>query len=167
MSRAFVKESDGGPDEQPELPQSPHPNYVTPTGLQLLEDRLTALGEEIHALREQGGDLAAQSHLGRVEREYRYVEERISRAILVDPASQPQDRVAFAAIVTLEDEGDQRRDYEIVGEDQADPEAGKVSYVSPLARALQDAKVGDVVTWPRPAGDIELEVVAIRYPSAT
>ena len=67
--------------------------------------------------------------------------------------------------MTLEDEGGQRLDYTIVGEDEADPAAGLVSWVSPLARALQDAEVGDLIVWERPMGDLELEVRRIRYDS--
>ncbi len=165
MSRAFVKEPDGDQagDAQPELPQSPHPNFVTPVGHQQLRDRLAVLEEERKGLKADSGDLANQSHLGRVEQEIRYLEERLRRAIPVNPADQPPDRVAFAATVTLEDEAGVRTHYTIVGEDEADPAAGKVSWVSPLARALQDAKVGDLVTWRRPAGDLEMEVIEIRY----
>jgi transcription elongation GreA/GreB family factor len=165
MSRAFVKEPDGDQagGQQPELPQSPHPNFVTPSGLRQLNDRLAALEGERRDLKTETGDLAGQSHLGRVEQEIRYLQERLRRAIPVKPADQPADKVAFAATVTLEDESGQRLDYSIVGEDEADPAAGKVSWVSPLARALQDAEVGDLVTWRRPAGDVELEVIAIRY----
>ncbi len=165
MSRAFVKEQDEQPgSDQPELPQSPHPNYVTPAGLKDLEDRLATLREERKALKDHPEDLAGQSHLGRVEQEVHYLEERLRRAIPVDPAKQPADQVAFAAVVTLEDSDGQQQDYAIVGEDEAHPEDGKVSWVSPLACALRDAKVGDLVTWRRPAGDLELEVIAIRYP---
>ena len=65
--------------------------------------------------------------------------------------------------MTLEDEDGTRRDYRIVGEDEADPAAGKISWVSPLARAMMGSGLGDLVTWRRPAGDLELEVVGIRY----
>jgi transcription elongation GreA/GreB family factor len=165
MSRAFVKEPDGdqADGQQPELPQSPHPNFVTPSGLRQLKERLAALGGERRGLKAAAGDLAGQSHLGRVEQEIRYLEERLRRALPVDPAGQPADKVAFAATVTLEDDSGGCVDYTIVGEDEADPAIGKVSWVSPLARALQDAEAGDLVTWRRPAGDLELEVIAIRY----
>jgi transcription elongation GreA/GreB family factor len=100
-----------------------------------------------------------------VERDLRYVQERLDRSILIDPASQPQDQVAFGAHVTTVDEDDERRQFTIVGEDEADPEAGLISWVSPLARALTGAKVGDTVVWQRPAGDRELEIEAIEYPA--
>lgn len=168
MSRAFVKEDDAGtPEEKVDLPISAHPNFVTPAGLQMLRDKVTTFEEERARLKEHEAELAAQSHLPRVEQELRYVEERLRVAIPVDLARQPRDRVAFGAQVTVEDEDGKQRDYTIVGEDEADPQAGKVSYVSPLARALDGAGVGDLITWKRPAGDQELEVVAIRYEEAT
>ena len=164
MSRAFVKEPDGetAGDDQPELPLSPHPNFVTQAGFTALEARRQALEAERRAL-EAEHDLSSVSHLGQVARELRYVVARLGSAIVVPAADQPADEVAFGARVTLEDEDGQRSDYAIVGEDEADPTAGKVSWVSPLARAMIGSRLGDLVTWERPAGDLELEVAAIRY----
>jgi len=164
MSRAFVKEDDAGaPEEKVDLPISAHPNFVTPAGLRMLRDKVSEYEAERSELKEHDSELASQSHLPRVEQEVRYWEERLRTAILVDSAKQPQDKVAFGAIVTVADEDDTRRDYQIVGEDEADPQNGKVSYVSPLARALDGAAVGDLIIWKRPAGDQELEVVGIKY----
>ena len=164
MSRAFVKEDDAGaPEERVDLPVSSHPNFVTPAGHQMLREKLAEYEAERARLKDHEDELAAQSHLPRVEQEVRYWQERLRTAIPVDPAEQPPDKVAFAAVVTVEDDAGARRDYQIVGEDEADPQAGKVSYVSPLARALDGAAVGDLITWKRPAGDQELEVMAIRY----
>jgi transcription elongation GreA/GreB family factor len=164
MSRAFVKEDDAGtPEEKVDLPVSEHPNLVTPAGLKMLQDKARQYEEERAALKSHDSELSAQSHLPRVEQEWRYWEERLRTAISVDLAKQPRDKVAFGAVVTVEDDDGNRRDYQIVGEDEADPQNGKVSYVSPLARALDGAEVGDSITWKRPAGDQELEVVAIRY----
>ncbi|WP_299396527.1 GreA/GreB family elongation factor [Pelagibius sp.] len=164
MSRAFVKEDDAGaPEERVDLPISAHPNFVTPAGLAMLRERLAVYEAERAKLKTQDDDLAAQAHLPRVEQEVRYWEERLRSAIPVDLAEQPRDSVAFGAVVTVEDAAGARHDYQIVGEDEAEPQAGKVSYVSPLARALDGAAVGDLITWKRPAGDQELEVVAIEY----
>jgi transcription elongation GreA/GreB family factor len=164
MSRAFVKEDDAGtPEEKVDLPVSEHPNFVTPAGLQMLRDKVKQYEAERAKLKEHGDELASQSHLPRVEQEVRYWEERLRTAILIDPAKQPRDKVAFGARVTVEDEDGKRHDYQIVGEDEAEPQNGKVSYVSPLARALDGAEVGDSITWKRPAGDQELEVMAIKY----
>jgi transcription elongation GreA/GreB family factor len=164
MSRAFVKEDDAGsPEAQVDLPVSEHPNFVTPVGLKMLRDKVKEYEDERAKLKEHGGELAAQSHLPRVEQELRYWEERLRTVIPIDLARQPRDKVAFGAVVTVEDEDGKQRDYAIVGEDEAEPQNGKVSYVSPLARALDGAAVGDTIVWKRPAGDQELEVVAITY----
>ena len=162
MSRAFVKEPEGARagDDQPELPRSSHPNFVTPRGLALLRARRDALVGEKSDLATRESDLEALSHLGQVERDLRYLEARLATARLVDPKDQPRGTVAFGARVTLEDENGDRRDYTIVGEDEAE---GKVSWVSPLARALTGSAVGDLVAWRRPSGEVELEVIAIHY----
>ncbi len=166
MSRAFVKEPDGDESagELRDLPLSPHPNYVTPAGLTKLAARLAGTEAERNALAAKSGDLAAQPVLARLVREIRYLEARIASAILVDPAGQPAGRVAFGAAVRVADEEDRRCEFQIVGEDEAEPERGRVSWVSPLARALQDAEVGDIVTWRRPSGDVDLEILEVRYP---
>jgi len=170
MSRAFVNEDDANisGEELPERPQSPHPNYVTPAGLAKLQEQLAVLQGERQKLQAQSeGILAegilAEEHLKPVERDIRYFQERIERAVVIDPASQPRDKVAFGAVVTTVDDDDAERRFAIVGEDEADPAAGKISWVSPLARALVGAATGDTVLWKRPAGDKNLEVTAIDY----
>ncbi len=167
MSRAFVKEPDGDAvvDDAPDLPQSPHPNYVTPAGLAQLEARHAALVAERDTLRSSQDDIANKLPLSHVERENRYVERRLERAILVDPASQNPDEVCFGAVVAVEDDDGEHRTVSIVGEDEADVEAGKVSWISPLARALLGGRTGELVTWHRPAGDRELEILSIDYPN--
>ena len=165
MSRAFVKEPEGesAGDDQPELPVSPHPNYVTPDGLAALEARLETLRGEREELKAAAERLVAGAALRSAEREIRYLERRIESALPVDPAAQPRDRVAFGATVEVADEAGETRRYRIVGEDQAEAGQGLVSYRSPLARALMDAEVGDLVVWQRPVGNLELEVLSIRY----
>ena len=166
MSRAFVSETDtdAAADSLPELPQSPHPNYVTRRGLRLLEERLAAAQAEQRGLSGAPDDPAKELRLAHVNRDLRYIEARIERAILVDPSQQPTDEVAFGAVVDVRDAARERHRFAIVGEDEADAEHGKVSWVSPLARALIGSGVGDVVLWRRPAGEVELEIEAIRYP---
>lgn len=166
MSRAFVREPDGDEvrDDLPDKPQSTHPNYVTPGGLHVLQELRDRLQAEKAALDGHKDDMDAKQALPHVERDLRWVLERIERAILVDLAAQPRDKVAFGAVVEVIDEDGARRTYRIVGEDEADAAQGLVSWVSPLARALDGAAVGDVVTWKRPAGEMEIEIAAIRYP---
>jgi transcription elongation factor GreB len=98
-----------------------------------------------------------------VQRDLRYFEARLESAILVEPANQPADTALFGATVTVEDEEGEIHTFTIVGEDEADIAANKVSWVSPLARALIGHKVGDSVTWVRPAGNLMLEITAIHY----
>ncbi|MBU0724419.1 MAG: GreA/GreB family elongation factor [Alphaproteobacteria bacterium] len=167
MSRAFVKEPDSDtPVDEMDLPQSEHPNHVTPAGLAQLQARLADLEAQKQALEKQGESLETAAALTHLNRDIRFVEGRLERALPVDLAQQPRDRVAFGAIVTVEDAEGKQSDFAIVGEDEADVDDGKVSYVSPLARALMEAEIGDTITWKRPIGDVQLEVVAIRYPEA-
>lgn len=165
MSRAFVKEPDGDQvaDDLPDLPLSRHPNYVTPAGLAALRDRIEALEAERRALGGEASLPREALRLRQVERELRYLRSRVESAILIDPTRQSHDEVAFGARVEVEDEAGQRRCFMIVGEDEAEAEAGKVSWLSPLARALIGAGAGDLVVWQRPLGDLELEIVAISY----
>lgn len=159
MSRAFVKERDGeeAPDSLPQRPVSPHPNYVTPAGLAELQAKVAELLREKARL--SGEDsMDAMQRLRSVERELRYYESRVASAIVVDPVTQPRDRVHFGATVEVEDETGTVSRYTIVGEDEADAVRGRISWVSPLARALLGAEVGERVTWKRPAGDKELIV---------
>jgi transcription elongation factor GreB len=165
MSRAFVKEADGGaPEALPERPLSEHPNYVTPAGCTQLRDETTALQERRSALLERGDDALAQDQLRYVERDLRYLAARLESAIVVDPAAQPRDEVAFGAAVTVATPNGPERTFALVGEDEADLASGKVSHVSPLATALLGHRRGDRVVWHRPVGDIELRIVAIDYP---
>ena len=166
MSRAFVNENDteAAADALPDLPQSKHPNYVTRRGLSLLEQRLAKAQERQRELAARPDDPAKDLELAHGAQEIRYLEARIERAIVVDPAQAPAEEVAFGAVVEVSDAAGGRHEFAIVGEDEADAEHGKVSWVSPLARALIGAGVGDVVQWRRPAGVVELEIHAIRYP---
>lgn len=167
MSRAFVKEPEGPQpgDEIPERPQSQLPNHVTPRGLKLLHAQLEALKDERRHLTEIAEtDMVAADRLRVAERDIRYVESRIERALPVDLSAQPRDEVAFGAIVEVDNDQGQPHKFEIVGEDEADVAAGRISWASPLAQSLIGANVGDTVLWRRPAGDLELEVIRISYP---
>jgi transcription elongation factor GreB len=164
MSRAFVKEDDAGATgEILDLPQSEHPNYITPRGLAELRQRLAAAQEKRQALLGTRGGVDRELPLAHAEREIRYLETRIERAILIDPARQKPNEVAFGATVRVADPQGEEREFTIVGEDEVDAEHGRVSWVSPLARALLGSRVGDLILWRRPAGDAELEILAIRY----
>lgn len=165
MSRAFVKEPDGDlvAETLPELPQEPIPNYVTPEGFRALEASRDALRAELERLDADDKNITERSKRAHVARDLRYVEGRIQHAVVVDPAEQPADEVAFGATVETADADGKTQVWRIVGENEADIAKGMVSWVSPLARALVGAHVGDIVTWKRPAGDLELEVTKISY----
>lgn len=165
MSRGFVKEDDlehAGTD-LPERPLSPHVNYVTPQGLQQLQLALKTLEAQriTHASKKEAPD--AQQKLAEIDRDIRYIAARLESALLVDPAQQPRGSVLFGASVTVEDETGEQYVFRIVGEDEADIAAGKVSYVSPLAKALLGKKAGDNTLWHRPAGTLQLDILNIEY----
>jgi len=163
MSRAFVKEPDGEQigDNLPERPRSSHTNYVTPQGLAQLQERVRELSAQKEGLIGKD-DLGARQQLKQVERDLNYYEERVQSAVVVQPDAQADDKVRFGSTVEVLDADGQTLRFTIVGEDEADATHEKISWMSPLARALLEAQVGDVVTWKRPMGDKELEVVAIR-----
>lgn len=166
MSRAFVKESDDDlvSGELPERPVPAHANYVTPQGLEQLQARVRELQEQHEQLKPRAGDDSeAKRKLREVERDQRYFNAQLERAIVVDPAGQPQDEVHFGAIVKIIDEDGGPQLFSVVGDDEADVAAGKISWASPLAKAMIGARVGDTVKWRRPAGDAEVEIAEIRY----
>jgi transcription elongation factor GreB len=164
MSRAFVKEPDEGAaaEDLPERQVSEHPNYVTPAGLEQLEAEVGRLETRRLELLEQEDD--PEGELDYVNRDLRYYTARLESAIPVDMARQPRRKVAFGAAVTVSEPNGERRTFVIVGEDEADLKQGKISYMSPLAEALLDARVHKTVLWRRPAGDLKLTVEEIVYP---
>ncbi len=165
MSRGFVKEDDlehAGTD-LPERPISAHPNYVTPHGLEQLQRQAGALDKERALLVGQKENAIAMQKLAIVDRDLRYLSARLESALLVTPSNQAQDKVLFGATVEVEDEEGTKHRFSIVGEDEADINLHKVSWVSPLAHALIGHKVGDSVLWKRPAGNMQLEIINIDY----
>ena len=153
MSRAFVRENDDAIDELPDRPISPHPNLVTAEGLTLIEANLARLQQE-HAAAQAASDRAA---IARSARDLRYWSARRATAQVVAPRSNAEE-VQFGCAVTILREDGRRQTYRIVGEDEADPARGMISYVSPVARALLGKKVEDVVR----AGNSDAEIVEIR-----
>jgi transcription elongation factor GreB len=165
MSRAFVKEDNEQPgDGLIERQISPQTNYVTPAGLKQLQMEAARLEELRRELATHKDDAAAARELVKVGRDLRYYTARLENAVLVQPTVQPGNEILFGAVVSVEDAQGQMQEFAIVGEDEADITQNKVSWVSPLARALIGAHVGDIVTWHRPAGNMELEIIAVRYP---
>lgn len=165
MSRAFVKDgSENLPSEElPERPVSSEPNYVTPAGLAMLRSKVESLHEE-HARLKQAAQDFDRPKLAQIERDLRYFQAQLESAIEVAPPGEHLDQVRFGASVETGDESGKAHTFTIVGEDEADAGRGLVSWRSPLAKALIGSRVGDTVTWNRPAGSTTLEIRAIRYP---
>jgi len=163
MSRAFVKEDDDAPDAAlPDRPISEHPNKVTRQGLALLEGRRGQLEtERLELARRAADDEDARDRLRYVDRDLRYVQARLESAVVVEPPS-PGGAVGFGSIVRVLEAGGEERRYRVVGEDEADPAAGLVSWVSPLARVLDGGQAGDRVVWRRPAGDVTLTIQGVE-----
>ena len=167
MSKAFTKESDADSEdnvlagrERPLPPGSK--NYMTPAGVRQLTDRLERLGEMRAEATHIAGAAERRRKLDEIDREIRLLSDRLKIAEVVDPAAQSGNHVRFGATVTVSENETQHR-YCIVGVDEAEPARGKVSWLSPIAKALLNARVGDVVTLHSPRGDRELEVVRITY----
>lgn len=141
MSRAFVKDADGRElEELPELAVSPHRNLVTPEGLAMIEATLARLESGLAAARAVGDREA----VARAERDLRYWRQRRVSAELV-PREESPDVVRFGCTVELVADGGQRVRFRLVGEDEADPGRGLISWVAPLAEELLGCAVGDEV----------------------
>lgn len=139
MSRAFVRESDGdGGEPLPERAISPHPNLVTPEGMRQIEAQVKTLEAALRAARAAVDTMA----LAQLQRDLRYWTQRRASARLVPPLTSP-DAVRFGVQVLLRFEDGSERSFRLVGEDEADPGRGLVSWVSPLATALTGRTVGD------------------------
>jgi transcription elongation GreA/GreB family factor len=141
VSRAFVKETDDDAEPLPELAVSPHPNFVTAAGLDQIAMRVAALEAELRAAR-TAGDKRLQR---RVERDLRYWTQRRASARVVPPAAAAPDAVRFGVRVTLRFADGEERTFKLVGEDEADPAGGLVSWAAPLGRALAGLSPGDEV----------------------
>ena len=158
MSVAFTREEDAeaAAADLPARPISPHPNLVTASGLATLDDDL-ARARAAWALARAGDTVSAdRTAMARAARDLRYYGARRASAQLI--AFEPGLGVArFGATVTFDREDGRRQSYRIVGEDEANPGAGSVSLISPLARALMGKGVGDTAVV---AGQ-EVEIVAV------
>jgi transcription elongation factor GreB len=181
MSKAFVKED---ADDEDDLPEEPIPlpvgakNYITPDGFRRLQDELKHLQHterprivEIvswaagNGDRSENGDyIYGKQRLREIDRRMRFLAKRLEIAEMVDPARQKNlDRVFFGATVTYATASGDERTITIVGIDEVDADQGRVSWISPIARALIKAQEGDVVELRTPHGPEPIEVVEIRY----
>ena len=181
MSKAFTKESDEGPfDEVIPEPKDLLPpgakNYVTPEGADALRAELKRLEEVVRpqvvgakgggkkaSSAVEGKSLSPKTRLAAIDRRIQFLRDRVANMAVVDPKSQDQDSVHFGATVTVADTEGNERIYKIVGVDESEPSKGRVSFISPIGKALISAREGDAVRIELPDGTIELEVLEIEY----
>ena len=181
MSKAFTKEDAETDDELPEdaapLPTGAK-NYITPVGFRRMQEELKHLQTterprivDIVAWaagngdRSENGDyIYGKQRLREIDRRCRFLSKRLEIAEVVDPARQQNlDRVFFGATVTYATKGGDERTITIVGVDEVDADNGRVSWISPIARALMKAQEGDVVELRTPHGPEKIEVIEIAY----
>ena len=182
MNKAFTRETDGddedeGLEPQVELPAGTR-NYITPAGHARIREELDhllrterpQLVEVVHWAasngdRSENGDyIYGKRRLREIDRRIRFLTRRLDLAEVVDPARrQNAEQVFFGATVTISNEQGLTQTYQIVGVDETDSQRGRISWVSPLARALLKAREGDVVRFQSPAGWREVEVVTVEY----
>lgn len=181
MNKAFVQESDGEDDEELEpslkLPAGTR-NYITPAGHARLKEELEHLvkRERPHVVeivawaasngdRSENGDyIYGKRRLREIDRRIRFLTKRLDVAEVVDPLRQgDNDQVFFGARVTIADQDGQENTYTIVGVDEADVARGRISWISPLARALIKAKEGDSIRFQSPLGIREIDILEVVY----
>jgi len=173
-----VSEEDEDEEGPPGLPPGT-PFYMTPAGHAVFEAELRQLWTverpkvvEVVSWAAGLGDRSENAdyqygkrRLREIDRRVRFIRKRLERVQVVDPAAQPKrDQVFFGATVTYAHEDDREVTVTIVGVDEADSNAGRISWVSPVARALLGARVGDTQRLRTPQGEVTIEVVAISYP---
>ncbi len=180
MSRAFVREPEGDDDDLEPTLQLPvgAANYITPSGYARLKSELEDLVKrerprvvEVVAWAASNGDrsengdyIYGKRRLREIDRRIRFLSKRLDIAQVIDPvARQPTDQVFFGATVTVCDDQGKEHTYAIVGIDEADAARGRISWISPLARALLKAREGDTVRFQSPSGWREIDIVEVRY----
>lgn len=184
MNKAFVRESSGDDaddDDDVRLPPLPAgaKNYITPQGYADLRGELKSLIEQerpkvveivswaaANGDRSENGDyIYGKKRLREIDRRIRFLTKRLDIAQVVDPALQHgNDQIYFGATVRYADDSGDEHTVTIVGIDETEPLQGRISWISPVARALLKAREGDSVTLPTPSGTATLEIVEVRYP---
>jgi transcription elongation GreA/GreB family factor len=159
LSVAFTKEDSAETASEtllPDRPISPHPNLVTQAGLRALEFQLREAREAYETAQKIEDVNERRRQAAAPLRDLRYFAARVGTAQVIDNATST-DTVAFGSTVTFRRDDGRVQKYRIVGEDEADPKSGSISFVSPVARILMGKAVGDVVG----AADQELEIISI------
>ena len=153
------------------------PNYLTPEGAKKLAAELNQLASverprivlEVQEAAAQGDRsenaeyIYGKKRMREIDRRIRFLSKRLDGAVVVKQEEGAHLEIRFGARVQVVDENEKKSSYLIVGPDEANPAEGRISFQSPLGKALMKRKVGDVVTVQRPLGEIELEVLAIEY----
>jgi transcription elongation factor GreB len=182
MSKAFVKEDADADEPEVEAEEAafgPAPRYITPEGRRRLEAELELLWRverpkvtqevaEAAALGDRSENaeyIYGKRRLREIDRRVRYLGKLIEKLTVVTEAPADRERVFFGAFVTVEDESGQSATYRLVGPDETDARAGRISIESPMARALLGKRVGDDALVQRPRGESELVVTGVRYES--
>jgi transcription elongation factor GreB len=182
MNKAFTKETDDADDDELQLPALPASgkNYITPAGhariraelLDLIDNERPKVVDIVHWAasngdRSENGDyIYGKKRLREIDRRIRFLTKRLEIMEITDPAlHHGSDQVFFGATVTYVDETAVERTVTILGIDETDSAKGEVSWVSPIARTLLKAHVGDVLQLLTPAGKLEIEVLSVRYPA--
>jgi transcription elongation factor GreB len=181
MSKAFVKEEGDSDDGEvaPEASALPEgsKNYITPAGFaRLLAERKQLVEVERPEVvrtvawaasngdRSENGDyIYGKRRLREIDRRVRFLIKRLENAEVVDASGRDTDQVFFGATVKVRSR-QEIREISIVGVDEVDPARGRVSWISPIARALLKAREGDTVTLRSPAGEEKLEIIEVSYP---
>ncbi len=177
MSKAFTRESDEG-DEAPEAPEAPAParNYISPAGYARLKAELKGLVEDErpevvrtvswaakNGDRSENGDyIYGKRRLREIDRRVRFLIKRLESAEIVDSAGRDSDQVYFGATVRLSTRTEEKT-ITIVGVDETDAPRNRISWISPVAKALLKAREGDKVLLRAPGGTEELEILEVRY----
>ena len=183
MSKAFVKDEGNAPEEEAHLSSSAAPplpasgkNYITPEGYARLEAELRRLVEaerpevvktvawaaSLGDRSENADYIYGKRRLREIDRRVRFLIKRLESAEVVRSAGRDTDQVFFGATVKVKSEKD-TREITIVGVDEVDPAKGRVSWISPIAKALLKAREGDIVTLRSPAGEERLEILEVTY----
>jgi len=183
MSKAFAKEVDDLPDDEPVLPvlASTGKNYITPAGfarlqselLELIDDERPKVVEAVHWAagngdRSENGDyIYGKKRLREIDRRIRHLTKRMEIAVVTDASIHfGEEQIFFGACVTYVMAAGETRTVTILGIDEADSSKGEVSWVSPIARTLLKAHLGDVLQLVTPTGAVEIEVTQVAYPKA-
>ena|SRR5258706_3993291 len=165
MSKAFTRESDDEPDDLPPIARPLLPpgvkNYITPSGAQRLREEAAGLAEKKRRLPSSspGAGKEQRKNEGRI----RQLEQILDSIVVTEPPATGRDVVRFGAAVTVRRANNEQSVYRIVGVDEADFERGDISWLSPLARQLLGRRAGESVRFKSPAGDEELQILALSY----